>query len=489
MKRTKKHLLLLCIFLVNVVFFVQDGREPMDLGHYYHQLPDWIDFYQGHSRLSLLDLLTTSGAWLNAIWAGVISLGLVGKIAFACFCLFWLGVFLYNLRKFELLPLCFILMMPIWSIGTRTAWLHFIELSLFLVLWNVRKKTVLLFFVSILLVWLRPTSLVWFLMLVLFWSLLNDAKKIKALVGGGMIGLALVARELPSYFEGKMQVLRIERSLGYELMEQCFRVPLSLSILGCFLLFRYSQRTVEENFLWMSIFIALIVSLGFGVGTDNFLVLHFALGYLGGRGWLVFLKQKKWNKVGQELLSGLMLLITVLPLLPQKMVGWAKIPLHETVQKNDPWEVVRVQKQALTLKEVMPFLEQICSETWETENQTCQVVSSQGLFHPMREEDGQLAVILSGVERLRISNAGLWWTRQDLAAAEPLQGIVLFQCSTPDQGGDFFVKENKLRSIPSLFGTEKIGEVQAPNCPVEFFKMTENNLREKLRKMDLRPQK
>lgn len=480
---SKKHILLLCTFLVNVFFFLKDAREPMDLGHYYRQLPDWIAFYEGVSTVSFLDLITTSGSWVNALWAGLITLGLTGKMSFLCFGLFWLAVFLWNIRGIKLLPMSFILMMPIWSIGTRTAWIHFIELTLFLVLWNVKKKSIPLFFVSMLLAWLRPTSLIWFLPLILLWSLLNDVKKIKALILGGALGLAIISNGLINYFFGKMNVVAIEHSLGQELMAQCFRLPLLLCVFGCVFLFRYGKRSFEDNFLMLSILLGIILSLAFRVGIDNFLVVHFSLGYLGGMGWRAFVKQKKRNNAAKTIFTDLTILIILLPLFPQRMVSWAEIPFHETIHEVKPWEVVRIQKQALRVDNLREFFDQICQEKWQ-ENETCKIVSSHGLFHPMREEDGQLALTLAGIKQLHLANAGLWWTKQDLASPDPLQGIALFNCpSPPDQKEVFLLKENLLRELPTRVKTIKVGELPLPNCPVDFLKIEDDTLQKTLKKM------
>ena len=483
MKISKKHLLLFSIFLVNIVFFMQDAREPMDIGQDYQRVSDWIGVFQGNGDVSIVDLLTSVGAWLNASWAGLISLGLTGKISLMCFSLFWLGLFLYNIRKFELLPISFLLMMPIWSIGARMAWLPFIELTLLLVLWNVRKKTPLLFLLSLLLVWLRPTSLIWLLFFVLLWSLLNDTRKIKALVAGGLLGLLLVVRQIPSYITEKLQLLNIEPSLTEDLMAQCFRAPLLLCIIGCMFLFRFSKRSFEESFLFMSMLIGLILALGFGVGADNFLVIHFTLGYLGGRGWQVFCTENKLKKTGRELLSELSILIVIAPLIPSKFMKWAQLPLHETIYENAAWGMIRIQKEAVTTAQVRPFFTQICEESW-LKNESCTIVSSQGLFHPMKEEEGSFALSLANIPLLEISRTDHWWTEQHLASVSPLQGIVLFTCSeSSEKKSDIHDKEKMLRTVPKRITSERIGELSSSSCTIEFQRLREKETQKKLRQI------
>ena len=479
---SRKSILVLFFFILNLLFFLQDAREPMDLGHYYQQLPDWIAIYQARATISIWDGLFVSGAWLNAGWALLISLGLMGKLSFVCFALFWLGIFLFQVRKLTIVSLSLLLMMPIWSIGTRTAWLHFIELCLLLVLWNTRKQKLALIFCALLLVWLRPTALVWLGMIGLFWLLEKDWQKVKFLAIGSFLGFLMIASELPSYVLGKTDVLIIERPLWQEISAQCFRLPFVLSIFGLLFLFRFLKPSRKELFLLGAIFLALGLSLGFGVGLDNFLPFHFSLVILGGKGLLKFFQSKKWERWGERGVLGMAVLIMLLPLCPRSLASLASVPLHESISTSRPWEVLRIQKEALGVSNVASFFEEICQDRWQDEKAQCRIVSSSGLFHPMREEDGALPLTLSGFDRVRLSNAGLWWTKEDLRVPEPLQGVVLFDCPPPpDQQGAFAIKREMLREIPKHFTTREVGKLPLPNCPVRFLKIEEKNQQGTLR--------
>ena len=479
---SKKLILALFLFILNLLFFLQDAREPMDLGHYYQQLPDWMAIYQARATISIWDGLRVSGAWLNAGWALLISFGLKGKLSFACVGLFWLGAFLFQVRKLPLVSLSLLLMMPIWSIGTRTAWLHFVELCLLLILWSVRKQKFGLVLSALLLIWLRPTALIWLGMIGLRWFLEKDWQKVKFVAIGSFLGLLMIAPELPSYFLGKTEVLMIERSLWQEISAQCFRLPFVLSILGILFLFRSQKPSRTELLLLAAILMGLGLSLGFGVGLDNFLPFHFCLAILGGKGLLQFLQSRSWERWGENGLLAMTVLIMTMPLLPQNVASLASIPLHESIATSRPWEVLRAQKNALRVSHVARFFEEQCQDQWQDEKAQCRIVSSSGLFHPMREEDGSLALTLSGFDRIQLSNAGIWWTKEDLRVPEPLQGIILFDCPPPpDQRGEFAIKAEMLRNIPKHFATKQVGELSLPNCPVRFLKIQDKNQQGPLR--------
>ena len=147
-----------------------DVRELSDLGRYHQSLPDWVMYLQGLPSPTLFELLFQIGGWLNGILSLGLFLGMDISIVFGLYSIISAGIFWFGVRKAPSAALWLLLIQPIWHVGWRINWVHALETSLLLVLWTrindqPKYRTMVL---AILLVWLRPSALIWVTLFILY---------------------------------------------------------------------------------------------------------------------------------------------------------------------------------------------------------------------------------------------------------------------------------------------------------------------------------
>lgn len=477
----RQRIWILCVVysvLTGVAFFTVDVRPTTDLGHYYRQLPEFIFFYQGESELSFFELLRISGGWYNALLALLMSLFGVGEWVLQFVSILWVALLFFALKKMNPFGLLLLCSMPILQTSVHTHWLHFVEASFFVgLLFAVQQRRWIWIAGGLLLVSLRPTALLLLFsgVALCWWD--NKKQQAKYLLLGTILGSLWIIPEIGDYINGKMTLLhQRSRPLYIDVWEQCFLLPLLLSLIGIGLWFKEGNREKRDWFLLSWLLVPLGIAMFFGVGIDNFLLFHFSLALLGGRGWTMHLKDElQWLQRS----SWAVLVILMLPFLPVSIAASLSLPLGRTIVSQEPWHYLRPQREGLQVHHIEPFLKELC----ERADQQCTIVSSMGLFHPSREEDGSLALFLAGMKDLQIHNAALWWTKQHLEGSDRLEGIIIMDCSLPQEAPIFQNRIDALRQLSERIPVLKLGEVGPPSCPFHIYAIAEPSGKETIRQL------
>jgi hypothetical protein len=455
---------LIAILGPGILYFVLDNRPPIDLGHYYYQLPEFVNLYNNNNSLSFLSAILEIGGWYNAVLALIINAFGADELIFQIVGIGWMIVLWYSLRRqnsFGLLLLC---CMPILQTSLHTHWLHFVEASFFIWLLFVPQRRWLWMVSAILLVMLRPTSIFLILSGVVLCYRSSRIEQAKYLFLGLFIALCVMAPHLIDYVQGKATLLHSSsRPLFLDLFEGCFLSVLLISFIGLVLWYKNKQWVAFDWFCLFWIVFPIFLALIFGVGIDNFILFYISLALLAGKGWMSLCSHKRIVSLPIFLL---VLCVKFVPYLPQKYAEFATIPLSKTIVSQEPWHHLRPQPRALQVHHISPFLDELC----ELSDESCTIVSSMGLFHPSREDDGSLALFLAGVEDVTIHNASLWWTKQHLEGKDRVEGVIIMHCSLPDEPLIFQKRIEALGRVPEQISVEHIGTLGPPSCPFHLYK-------------------
>ena len=191
------------------LYWYLDSRPLVDLGRYYQSIPDWWLWMQQPNFQMFWGLLSQLGGWLNALLAIGVWLVNDPEPVFMFYAAITSGLFWWSLRDVPLWTGVFLLMQPIWQVMWRTQWIHALETSLLLFIWQswrterITKWTGVL---ALLAVWLRPSALIW-LGLLWLWDCVRslDTRRHHWLLAGMVIGCAFTFPQLAQYASGNWQ--------------------------------------------------------------------------------------------------------------------------------------------------------------------------------------------------------------------------------------------------------------------------------------------
>lgn len=399
---------------VMTVYWEVDNRPLVDLGRYYQAIPDWMMFFEAPRWPVFWSLLMQMGGWLNAMLGFWIWCGVSPETAFAVYAILSSGLCWWAIRDVPTLSGLLLLMQPIWQVGWRTQWIHALETSLVLIVWRdwYREQLSLrVGVVGLLAVWLRPSALIW-LGLLWMWDVWRYRKMFQIRRSHHHIawamgcGILLVFPQLSQYVAGKMAVPRIEWDLMTQIGRHGGLLP-TLMMVGCIAAF---VRPKGREWMWaIWTMLSLFLSVGFGVGLDNFPLFFMGLALLAG--------QTKVGFRGQMVVASIAILSLGLPFvpnLPMSLSPW----IHANRIQSTPYDFQRPIAKVDNVPDITAMrtiLQQLC----ERHHPHCLVVTSGTLFHPHRESQGRLALLTPALSQIRIEKAELWYRRpQQLAAVQ-----------------------------------------------------------------------
>lgn len=405
------------------VYGYLDHRPLVDLGRYYQSIPDWWVFFDTWNLQRLGSLSTQFGGWLNALLAFGTWVGGEPEVVFAGYAILTSGLFWWSLRHQTTLILIVVLMQPIWQVAWRTHWIHALETSLLLMVWQGcrhNQSRVWIGFLSVLAVWLRPSAIIW-LTILWGWSLkqnTGECKAIQGILAGMVLGMMVIWPNLMAYIVGKTAVPRIEMDWLDQISRHGGLVPTVLMI-GIWL-WRGVRKPTHEDWLYIVwIVLGLMLAMGFGVGLDNFPLLFLGLALFCGR--TIDVESIRWGLVS------VCAVLNVLPFVPVVPNGLSVV-LHPNLVDETPFDFQRPIRQVdgrPTVQHVMTLLEEVCPK----DERHCIVTTTGSLFHPHRESSGRLAMLHPSLQHVRIEKAELWYRRPQQMLA--VNVAILQECVEP----------------------------------------------------------
>ena len=350
-------------------------------------------------------LLSQLGGWLNALLAIGVWLVNDPEPVFMFYAAITSGLFWWGLRNVPLWTGVFLLMQPIWQVMWRTQWIHALETSLILLVWQswrterITKWTGVL---AMLAVWLRPSALIW-LGLLWLWDCVRslDTRRHHWLLAGMVIGCAFTFPQLTQYASGKLAVPRIDWSV----LDQIGRHSGWVTTLALFMMIVMGVRQIQHRDwmpgIWMVVGVSL--SLFFGVGFDNFPLMFAGFAMLAGS-----VDLSRWSGSVLVVLTGVLQVLPFLKNMPSG-VSWFVHPntIEETLY--DFQRPIRINNALLNPVVVQKTLKDLCIE----QKPHCLVVTTGSLFHPHRESTGRLALLTTELSHVRIEKSELWFRRHD----------------------------------------------------------------------------
>ena len=374
-------------------YWSQDNRPLVDLGRYYQAIPDWWMFAESPSFEMFIMLITQMGGWLNAVLALLIWLTNDQKILFMGYAILTSGIFWWSLKRESPLVGWCIIMQPIWQVGWRTQWIHALETSLVLCVWQAwhrNRMSMMTGIVSMLAVWLRPSALIWLLGMCLWDCVRGRVRGQHHILIGSCLGIILIWPHIMQYVLGKMSVPEIHWSLIDQIGRHGGLIPtvLMMIIVVC----RISN--IETRY-WMCacwVLMALSISILAGVGLDNFPLFFVGLAVLSGS--VELSKQRQMVVIA---LSITVHLIPFLSLLPERMSP----VVHMNTIRDTVYDFQRPIKNpidALSVSDLHGILEREC----QFSQPHCLVVTTGFLFHPHRESHGRLALLSKDLKQLKL---------------------------------------------------------------------------------------
>lgn len=395
---------LVSVFSISLYWHL-DARPLIDLGRYYQSIPDWMMWFEHPNPMMIWQLLRQFGGWLNAILALGVWLTNGPEFIFMFYAVITSGLFWWALRHWPVWTAVFLLMQPIWQVGWRTQWIHALETSLILVVWQfwrrnrLNKWTGLL---SMLAVWLRPSALIWLGALWL-WDCFHhkETRRHHWILVGMMVATLLISPQLSAYVSGKLSVPRISVGLWYEVGRHGGWMS-TLLMIGIIL---YRRRTIQDSD-WMLVGWILggtgLATL-FGVGIDNFPLMFAGLAMLAGQ-----LEFSKWGGRGLIALAGACNVVSFIESLPSQF----SYGFHPNSIIDTEYDFQRPIRQVTAYPnpiDIQDVLEQVCAN----KRPHCLVVTIGELFHPHRESQGRLALLSEELMHLRIEKSELWFRRNE----------------------------------------------------------------------------
>jgi hypothetical protein len=400
-----------------------DHRPLVDLGRYYQAIPDWWVFFDTWNLQMLGSLSTQFAGWLNAVLAFCTWVGGEPEVVFAGYTILTSGLFWWSVRHETTLSLVCVLMQPIWQVGWRTHWIHALETSLLLMVWQGCRRNqsrIWIGFLSMLAVWLRPSAIIW-LTILWGWSLkcrTGERNAIQGIPLGMLLGMMVIWPNLMAYIVGKTAVPRIEMDWLDQISRHGGLIPTVLML--CIWLFRGVRNLNHEDWLYcVWIVLGLILAMGFGVGLDNFPLFFLGLALFCGH--KNTLKWVQWSAVS------ICAVLNVLPFVPLVPKGLSVV-VHPNMVNDTLFDFQRPIRQvdgSLNVQHVMTILEEVCP----TDDRHCIVVTTGSLFHPHRESSGRLALLNPSLKHVRIEKSELWYRRPQQMFA--VNVAILHECVEP----------------------------------------------------------
>lgn len=395
---------LFSVFSMSLYWYF-DSRPLVDLGRYYQSIPDWWLWVEQPSIQMFWGLLSQLGGWLNAMLAIGVWLFSDPELVFMFYAVMTSGLFWWGLRDAPIWTGVFVLMQPIWQVGWRTQWIHALETSLILLVWQswrsdrINKWTGV---VSMLAVWLRPSALIWLGVLWVLDCLQNrEDRQHHWLLAGMLVGVLLITPQLGLYVSGKLAVPRVDGVLWDELGRHGGWIQ---TLIMMFLI--ASNRKMFQRRDWVLV-VWILGGVGlatlFGVGIDNFPLIFVGLAVLAG--------YTRPSRLYSRGLIALMLVLNTVPFI-NSVPELLTYGLHPNSIYDTEYDFQRPIHQVTAYPsptDVQRILEQVCAH----KHPHCLVVTSGALFHPHRESQGRLALLSMEVKHLRLEKSELWFRRNE----------------------------------------------------------------------------
>ena len=443
-----------------LIYHWLDARELADLGRYHQMIPDWIMWFQGLPSPPLIDLLFQIGGWLNGILSVGLFFGLDISIVFGLYAIICSGIFWFSLRKVPSVVLWILIIQPIWQVGWRMNWIHVLETSLLLLMWSriddqTRFRNIVL---SILLVWLRPSAIIWIVLLMMYHWIQNKRwqKNLTQMLLGMLIGVGCIFPNWWMYIEGKLFLSRVEIDWIGMLSRHGYTLPV-IGMLG--LAVPTLKNGGFESRLWIGwVVVSIILVQLFGVGVDNFPLFFVGLALMAGTTLSQKMIRTKW-------LPFVSVFILFLPFLPKfSQLGYL---LHRDAVEETSFNFIRPMntlKSSLSKDSLISVLPTVCQDR----KKHCLVVSAGGIAHPHRESLGRLVVVSPELSHVRVERAGIWFHKElQLSQVE----LALVQNCQQDMDGDHPMEfiHRRDRFIKSVEDWSIIEVVQMEQCKWTFF--------------------
>ena len=404
--------LVMSVCIIEIYRYI-DNRVLIDLGRYYQSIPDWWVFFDTWNLQILMTCSRQFAGWLNAILAFWTWMGTSPEMVFAGYAVVTCGLFWWSLRHERTLSLLFLMMQPIWQVGWRTQWIHALETSLLLMVWQgcrTHQSRIWIGWLSMLTVWLRPSGIIW-LTVLLVWSVqhtANDSKSSQGITVGMLLGVAMIWPNLTEYVFGKFSVPRIEMDWIDQIGRHGGLLPTVLMI-GIWI---WHGIRKPKNEAWMYVFwivLGLMLSMFFGVGLDNFPLIFVGLALFCGAE--VDLPRFQWAVVS------VCVLLNILPFVQGIPPVFSPF-FHPNLIRETPFDFQRPVQQedgVPKVQDVHDLLKDVCQQV----RPHCIVVTTGSLFHPQRESLGRLALLSPDLKHIRIEKSELWYRRpQQIAVVD-----------------------------------------------------------------------
>lgn len=385
------------------VYWYLDSRPLVDLGRYYQSISDWWLWIERPTIQMFVGLLSQLGGWLNVLLAMGIWLVNDPEIVFMSYAVITSGLFWWGLRDAPIWTGIFLLMQPIWQVMWRTHWIHALETSMILIIWQSWRTERITYWTGILtmlVVWLRPSALIW-LGLFLIWDCVRDTNSPSHHILIGMVvGCLFISPQLSQYASGKLAVPRIEWSVLDQIGRHGGWIPTLIMVLTVVWAHQIKNRDWIP-LIWIGTGLAL--SLSFGVGIDNFPLVFTGLSLLAGR---VFV----FKSIGGVVVA-LAAIVHVLPF-TEGVPSQARYFFHSNTIEDTPYDFQRPIRNVngfIDPISVQSVLKDLCKDN----KPHCLVVTTGTLFHPHRESQGRLALLSTELRHIRVEKAELWFRRNE----------------------------------------------------------------------------
>ena len=394
---------LFSVFSMSLYWYI-DSRPLVDLGRYYQSIPDWWLWMEQPNSQMFWGLLSELGGWLNALLAIGVWVVNDPEPVFMFYAAITSGLFWWGLRTVPLWTGVFLLMQPIWQVMWRTQWIHALETSLLLLIWQswrtdqITKWTGVLVMLT---VWLRPSALVW-VSLLWMWDCFRsvDTRRHHWLLAGMLIGCAFIFPQLTQYASGKLAVPKIEWSVLDQIGRHGGWLPTLVMLVTIVISVRQTQNRNWMPVIWIGS--GLVLSLWFGVGLDNFPLLFIGLAVLAGGTHM-----SRWNS---RMVIALTVFLNLIPFI-QNVPIQASFVIHPNTILDTSYDFqrpIRKLNDFPTPEQLKGLFLQVC----KGKEPHCLVVTAGALFHPHRESQGRLALLSKELKRLRIEKSELWFRHE-----------------------------------------------------------------------------
>jgi hypothetical protein len=480
-------------------FFHVDQRPPVDLGHYFDDLPRaWLAL-EAFELGALADIAAQAGGLYNLLLAALAHGFGRAPLLLELVELTWLALLLLSAwvaaRRLGgpwsgLAATALCAAMPVFQVGARTHWIHLPEaalLALALALWLrdaglERRGTQLGLLAALAAAFsLRPTALVFGLPLLI--AAFPGARRRLWIPALSLLpALVVLLPWLPDYVGGKAMIRSVYaqtvQPLGAALIEQALLLPALAILLGLVLLVLLARPALRHPAAWLlGLWLATGVGLCafFRAGPDNFHLLFLAAALLASLGlalpgtapWLARLRPG----VG-ALLCAVAALALAAPLLQAPLAAPVAPLLGPSVLSVEPRHYLRPQVEVPSLDQFWPLFDQACVHG----DQTCTIIASRGLVNYNREDDLSLAHFLLGRDGLRIRNAGQYFFIDDMESPDAVEGLAVLDCphGAAEPDNLFTERERALEAMVTDLRTTYVGMIGAPmRCVFRVWRLDE----------------